>query len=40
VDRYVRPSALPRPIPAALGGRQHQAVEANAGVFEGDGSGE
>jgi hypothetical protein len=40
VDRYVRPPALPRPIPAALGGVPHPAVEAGADVFEADGSGE
>jgi fructose/tagatose bisphosphate aldolase len=40
VDRYLRPPALPRPIPAGLGGRQHPAVEAGADVFEADGSGE
>jgi len=38
VDRYVRPPALPRPIPPALGGMARQAVE--AGAFEDDGSGE
>ncbi|MGH2462779.1 MAG: class II fructose-bisphosphate aldolase [Candidatus Limnocylindria bacterium] len=40
VDRYVRPPALPRPIPAALGGLTREAVESGAGTFADDGSGE
>jgi tagatose 1,6-diphosphate aldolase GatY/KbaY len=40
VDRFVAPVALPRPLPAALGGEQRAAVTAGASVFEDDGSGE
>jgi len=40
VDRYVRPTALPRPIPPALGGTPREAVEAGTGAFDDDGSGE
>jgi len=40
VDRYVRPTALPRPIPPALGGTPRKAVEAGTGAFDDDGSGE
>jgi fructose-bisphosphate aldolase, class II len=40
VDRYVEVPDLPRPLPAALGGGQQQAVTAGAGVFDDDGSGE
>ncbi|MDQ2941940.1 MAG: class II fructose-bisphosphate aldolase [Chloroflexota bacterium] len=40
VDRFVTPPALPRPLPAALGGEQRAAVTAGASVFEDDGSGE
>jgi hypothetical protein len=41
VSRYVTPVSLPRPLPAALGGRGgRQAVTAGPSVFEDDGSGE
>ena len=40
VDRYVRPPALPRPIPAALGGGPRRSIEAGVSAFEDDGSGE
>jgi len=40
VDRCVRRPALPRPIPPALGGMPRHAVEAGAGAFAADGSGE
>jgi fructose/tagatose bisphosphate aldolase len=40
VDRFVAPPALPRPLPAALGGKQRAAVTAHASVFADDGSGE
>lgn len=40
MDRFVRPPALPRPIPPALGGMPRQAVQAGAAAFEDDGSGE
>ena len=40
VERHVTPVAVPRPLPAALGGREGAAVTAGASVFEDDGSGE
>jgi len=40
VDRYVSIPDLPRPLPVALGGGEHQAVTAGAAAFEDDGSGE
>ena len=40
VERHVTPVALPRPLPASLGGAAAQAVTAGASVFEDDGSGE
>ena len=40
VERHVRPVAVPRPLPAALGGSDGAAVTAGASVFEDDGSGE
>ena len=40
VERFVTPVAVPRPLPAALGGRGAVAVTAGASVFEDDGSGE
>jgi fructose/tagatose bisphosphate aldolase len=40
VDRYVTPVPMPRPLPAALGGAEREAVSAGASVFEDDGSGE
>ncbi len=40
VDRYVTPPALPRPLPAALGGTRREVVTAGASVFENDPSGE
>jgi fructose/tagatose bisphosphate aldolase len=40
VDRHVRPVAVPRPLPAALGGGDDSTVTAGASVFEDDGSGE
>ena len=40
VDRYVTPPALPRPVPAAFGGRDREAVRAGADAFADDGSGE
>ena len=40
VDRYVPIPDLPRPLPAALGGGEEEAVAAGASVFEDDGSGE
>ncbi len=40
VDRFVAPAALPRPLPAALGGEGRAGVTAGASVFEDDGSGE
>ena len=40
VDRFVAAPALPRPLPAALGGEQRAAVTAHASVFTDDGSGE
>jgi hypothetical protein len=40
VERFITPVALPRPLPAALGGGGAAAVTAGASVFEDDGSGE
>ena len=40
VERFITPVAVPRPLPAALGGRRGAAVSAGASVFEDDGSGE
>jgi fructose/tagatose bisphosphate aldolase len=40
VERFVTPVALPRPLPAALGGEGTASVHAGAAVFEDDGSGE
>ena len=40
VERHIRPVAVPRPLPAALGGSGDAAVTAGASVFEDDGSGE
>ena len=40
VDRYVTIPDLPRPLPAALGGGEREAVVAGASAFEDDGSGE
>lgn len=40
VERHVTPVALPRPLPASLGGADARAVTAGASVFEDDGSGE
>ena len=40
VERFVTPVALPRPLPAALGGGAAAGVTAGASVFEDDGSGE
>ncbi len=40
VERFVVPVAVPRPLPAALGGGGPAAVTAGASVFEDDGSGE
>jgi hypothetical protein len=40
VDRWVRPVAVARPLPASLGGSGRMAVTAGAAVFEDDGSGE
>ncbi|MGH2394915.1 MAG: hypothetical protein ACRDGH_15735, partial [Candidatus Limnocylindria bacterium] len=40
VDRFVNPPALPRPVPPALGGTGRESVQAGAGAFEDDGSGE
>jgi hypothetical protein len=41
VAQHVTPVSLPRPLPAALGGRGgRQAATAGASVFEDDGSGE
>ncbi len=40
VDRWVRPVAVPRPLPGSLGGSGRAAVTAGAAVFEDDGSGE
>lgn len=40
VERHVSRVAVPRPLPAALGGSGSTAMTAGAGVFEDDGSGE
>ena len=40
VDRFVKPMAIHRPLPEALGGAVAQAVVAGAAVFERDESGE
>jgi fructose/tagatose bisphosphate aldolase len=40
VERHVTRAAVPRPLPAALGGGESTAVRAGASVFEDDGSGE
>ena len=40
VERFVTRVALPRPLPAALGGAAAAGVTAGASVFEDDGSGE
>jgi len=40
VERFVAIPDLPRPLPAALGGGEKQAVVAGTSVFEDDGSGE
>ena len=40
VERFITPVAVPRPLPAALGGEGGVAVSAGASVFEDDGSGE
>jgi fructose/tagatose bisphosphate aldolase len=40
VDRFIRLPDQPRPLPAALGGREKRVVAAGASVFEDDGSGE
>jgi fructose/tagatose bisphosphate aldolase len=40
VERHVTRVAVPRPLPAALGGGEAMAVTAGAAVFEDDGSGE
>ncbi len=40
VERHVRPVAVPRPLPATLGGGATAGVTAGASVFEDDGSGE
>ncbi|HEX7195627.1 MAG TPA: class II fructose-bisphosphate aldolase, partial [Candidatus Limnocylindria bacterium] len=40
VERFISPVAVPRPLPAVLGGRGGVAVTAGASVFEDDGSGE
>ncbi len=40
VERFITPVAVPRPLPASLGGRGSVAVTAGASVFEDDGSGE
>ena len=40
VDRHVTIPDLPRPLPAALGGGEREAVVAGASAFEDDGSGE
>jgi hypothetical protein len=40
VERHVRPVAVPRPLPEALGGSGVASVTAGASVFEDDGSGE
>ena len=40
VERHVTPVAVPRPLPASLGGGDAASVTAGASVFEDDGSGE
>jgi fructose/tagatose bisphosphate aldolase len=40
VDRFVAPTPISRPLPAALGGRARQVARAGAGVFSDDPSGE
>jgi fructose/tagatose bisphosphate aldolase len=40
VERHIRPVAVLRPLPAALGGGSAAGVTAGASVFEDDGSGE
>jgi fructose/tagatose bisphosphate aldolase len=40
VSRFISPVAVPRPIPASLGGAAAAGVTAGASVFEDDGSGE
>jgi fructose-bisphosphate aldolase, class II len=40
VERHVVATPVPRPLPAALGGTDGEAVTAGASVFEDDGSGE
>ncbi|MDQ3689212.1 MAG: class II fructose-bisphosphate aldolase [Chloroflexota bacterium] len=40
VDRFITPVAVPRPLPATLGGTAATAATAGAAVFEDDGSGE
>jgi fructose/tagatose bisphosphate aldolase len=40
IERFITPVAISRPLPAALGGGEQQAVTAGAAVFEDDGSGE
>jgi fructose/tagatose bisphosphate aldolase len=40
VERHVTPVAVPRPLPAALGGADGASVTAGASVFDDDGSGE
>jgi fructose/tagatose bisphosphate aldolase len=40
VERHVTTVAIPRPLPASLGGRERETVSAGASVFEGDTSGE
>jgi fructose/tagatose bisphosphate aldolase len=40
VERFITPVAVPRPLPASLGGGAEAAVVARASVFEDDGSGE
>jgi len=40
VQRHVSPVAVPRPLPASLGGDERRTVSAGASVFDDDGSGE
>ena len=40
VERHVSPVAVPRPLPASLGGDERRRVSAGASVFDDDGSGE
>ena len=40
VERHVSPVAVPRPLPASLGGDERRTVSAGASVFDDDGSGE